>query len=138
MKSRKTLNLIFSKTNFGPTGVYVLSSISRTLHNFSTGFFSIYRGILELKYDTRISRKNGSFANKTCCALIALFVKTKIYFCRGKFENKQINENSQYGFFIWTIVIYPKIFRKMFAVLKMKPQINEHLLKMSLYNMKNC
>ena len=30
-----TLNLIFSKTSFGPTRVYFLGSISRTLHNFS-------------------------------------------------------------------------------------------------------
>ena len=34
-----TQNLIFSKTNFRPTGVYDLSSITRTSHNFSTGFF---------------------------------------------------------------------------------------------------
>ena len=34
----------FSKTNFRSTGVYVLSSISKTLHNFSTGFFPVYRG----------------------------------------------------------------------------------------------
>ena len=55
--SCKTLNLIFSKTNFWPTGLYVLSSISKILHNFSTGFFSMYRGILELKNDNRILRK---------------------------------------------------------------------------------
>ena len=90
----KTLNLIFSKTNFSPTGVYVLSSISKTLHNFSTGFFPMYRGILQLKYDTSILCKNGSFSNKTCCGLIALFLKTKIYFCCCNFVNKQTNKNS--------------------------------------------
>ena len=66
--------------NFGPTGVYVLSSITRTLDNFSTGFFLMYRGIFELKSDTSILRKNISFANKTCCALTAMFLKTKSYF----------------------------------------------------------
>ena len=81
--------MIFSKTNFGPTGVYILSSISRTLHNFSKGFFSLYSGILELKNDTSILRKNGSFANKRCCGLAALFVKAKIYFCHCNFTNKQ-------------------------------------------------
>ena len=29
--------------------MYVLRSISEALHNFSTGFFLMYRGILELK-----------------------------------------------------------------------------------------
>ena len=90
----KILNLIFSKTNFRSTEVYVLSSISKTLHNFSTRFFPMYRGILELKNDTSILRKNGSFSNKTCCGLTALFLKTKIYFCRCNFVNKQINKNS--------------------------------------------
>ena len=78
----QNLKFGFLKTNFRPTGVYVLSSISKTLHNFSTGFFPMYRGILELKHDTRILRKNGSFSNKTCCGLTAFFLKTKIYFCR--------------------------------------------------------
>ena len=39
----------------------------------------------ELKNDTTILRKSGSFTNKLCCgliALIALFVKMKIYFSR--------------------------------------------------------
>ena len=45
----QTLNLIFSKTNLRPTGVNILSSISKTLHNFSTGFFPVYRGILVQK-----------------------------------------------------------------------------------------
>ena len=85
----KTLNLIFSKTNFGPTGVYVLSFISRTWNNFSTGLFPMYRGILELKNDTVILRKHGSFANKMCCGLTALFVKTKSYFSRCNIANKQ-------------------------------------------------
>ena len=35
--------------NFRPTGVYVISSFSKTLNNFSTGFFPMYREILELK-----------------------------------------------------------------------------------------
>ena len=30
------------------------------------------RGILELKNDTSILRKNGLFLNKTCCGLAAL------------------------------------------------------------------
>ena len=30
-------------------GAYILSSISKTLHNFSTGFFPLYRGILAKK-----------------------------------------------------------------------------------------
>ena len=79
---------------FGPTGVYVLSSISRTLHNFSTGLFSMYGRTVELKNDTSILRKNGSFVNETCYALNALFVKTKIYFCHCNSGNKQININS--------------------------------------------
>ena len=29
----------FLETNLGPTGMYILSSISRTLNNFSTRFF---------------------------------------------------------------------------------------------------
>ena len=80
--------------NFRPTGVYVLSSISETLYKFSTGFFPMYKGILELKNDTRILCKNGSFVNKTSCGLTALFLKTKIYFSRCNFVNKQINKNS--------------------------------------------
>ena len=56
------------------------------LHDFSTVFFSIYRGILELKNNTNILCKNGSFANKTCCALTELFVKTNICFCRYNFR----------------------------------------------------
>ena len=54
---------------FRLTGVYILSSISKTLHNFSTGFFPMYRGILELKNHTSILCKNGSLLNKTCCRL---------------------------------------------------------------------
>ena len=110
----QNINLIFSKTNFRPTGVYVLSSISKTLHNFSTGFFPMYRGILELKNDTNILRKNGSFSNKTCCGLAALFLKTKIYFCRCNFVNKQTHKNSYYRFLILTAfnMWSPKYFRK--------------------------
>ena len=89
----------FLENKFWP-GVYVLSSISRFLHGFATGFFSMYRGMLELKNDTSISRKNGGFLNKTRCDLTALLVKTKIYFCRCKFANKQVNKNSEYRFFV--------------------------------------
>ena len=60
----------------------------------------MYRGILELKSDTSISRKNGGFLNKTCCDLTALLVKTKIYFCRCKFANKQVSKISEYHFFV--------------------------------------
>ena len=56
---------------------------------FLDGIFSVHRGMLELKNDTSISRKNGSFANKTCCSLPALFVKMKIYVCCCNFGNKQ-------------------------------------------------
>ena len=37
-------------------GFYFLSFISKTLHNFSTGFFPVYRGILEPKNGTSILR----------------------------------------------------------------------------------
>ena len=57
---------------------------------FSKGFFSLYRGILELKRDISIMHKNHLFANKTCCGLTTLFVKMKIYFCCYNFANKQI------------------------------------------------
>ena len=77
--------------NFGPIGLYVLSSISRILHNSYMGFCSMYRGILELKNDTSILRKNDSFVNETCSGLITLSVKKKIYFSRCNFANKQID-----------------------------------------------
>ena len=83
----------FLKNEFQADWVYVLSSISKTLNNFSTGFFPMHRGILELKNDTSILRKNGSFSNKTCCGFTALFLKTKIYFSRCNFVNKQISKN---------------------------------------------
>ena len=76
----------FLENEFWQTGVYVLSSVSRTLHNFSKGLFSMYRGILELKSDTSILHKNGSFANMIRCRLTALLVKTKIYIF---FNNQQ-------------------------------------------------
>ena len=47
----------FLENEFWADGVYVLSSISRTLHNFCTGFFSMYRRILELKNDTTFYAK---------------------------------------------------------------------------------
>ena len=93
----KTLNLIFSNTNIGLIGVYVLSSISRIRHNFSTGAFSMYRGILELKIHASIFRRNCSFANETYFEPTALLVKTKIYFYPCNFANKQINKNSYYS-----------------------------------------
>ena len=52
-------------------------------------YFSVYREILELKDDTSILRKNGSLAITTCCALTAVFVKRKIYFCHCNFGNKK-------------------------------------------------
>ena len=52
----------------------------------------MYRGIIELNNGTRILCRNGSFANKTCCGFTALFIKTKIYFCRCNFANKQIKK----------------------------------------------
>ena len=54
----------------------------------------MYREILELKNNTGIFCKNDLFANKTCCGVTAMFVKTKIYFCRCNFASKQINKNS--------------------------------------------
>ena len=103
---------------------------------FSTRFFSLYRGILELKNDTGILRKNGSFSNKTCCGLTALILKTKIYFCHYNFVNKQINQKFLVSFFRvgCSQYVQPKIFQKMFAVLEMELQIYVHLLKMSQYN----
>ena len=62
------------------------------MHDFSTVFFSIYGEILELKNDTSILRKSDLFANKTCCGLIALFVKRKVYYCRCNVTNKQITK----------------------------------------------
>ena len=41
------IKLIFSKMNLVATGEYILGSISRTLHNFDTGFFSINSRTLE-------------------------------------------------------------------------------------------
>ena len=76
-----------------PTGVYVLSSISKTLCNLPTGFFSMYRGIyIKLKTTLSILCKNCSFSNKTCSGLTALFLKMKIYFCCCNFVNKQITK----------------------------------------------
>ena len=112
----------FSKTNFGSTGVHVVSSISRTSHNFSMGFFSIY---------TALKRKNSSFANKPCCALISLFLKTKFTFVVVTFlVSFFCIDCSQW--------VEPKIFQKVFSLLKIEPQINGHLLKISLHNTTNC
>ena len=86
----QTLNLVFSKRNLRHTQVYVLNSIFKTLHNFSRGFFPVYRGILEPKSNTSILRKNGLFSKKTCYGLTSLFQKRKFTFV----VNKQISKNS--------------------------------------------
>ena len=76
----------FLENKISATGVYVLSSILRTSHNFIKGFFSKYRGILKLKNNAIILRKNGSFTNKTCCQKQAFtFV----------FGTSQINKQTQ-------------------------------------------
>ena len=54
-----------------------------------------YREILELKMILAFCAKNGSSANKTCCALTALFVKRKIYFSRCNFEIPRWVNHSQ-------------------------------------------
>ena len=79
--------------SFRLAGVYILSSVSKTLHKLSMGSFPMYRGILELKNDSSILHKSDLFSNKTCCGLTVLFLKTKIYFCRCDFVNKQIDKN---------------------------------------------
>ena len=43
----------------------------------------------QLEKDTSIFCKNGSLLNKTCCELIALVLKTKIYFCHCNFISYQ-------------------------------------------------
>ena len=64
----------------------------------------MYRGILELKNDTSILYKNGSFIYKTCCTLTGLFVKTKIYFCYYNSGNKQIKIPSIFfSYRLWSI-----------------------------------
>ena len=114
-----------------PTRAYVLSSITRSIRSFFKRLFSMYRGIFELKNDISIFCKNGSFANKTCCGLTVLFIKTKINFFRYNFTNKQINKNSQHHSFVQTV------FHKVSVVLEMEPQINGKLLKTFLYNVTN-
>ena len=76
----------------------------QNLTYFSTGFFSMYRGILELKNDTSILRKNGSFANKMRYSLSAVFVKIKMYFCFCNFANKQMNKNYRSYKAAWRIL----------------------------------
>ena len=95
--------------------------------------------ILVLKNNTSILRKKGSFSNKMCCSLTALFLKTKIYFCCCNFITKLINKNSSYCFFRIDCSQYvePKMFQKMFAVLEMELQIYGYLLKMVLRNVTN-
>ena len=56
---------------------------------FIITIFSMYRGTLELKSDNSTFRESGSFSSKMYCGLTALFLKTKIYFCRCNFANKQ-------------------------------------------------
>ena len=98
-------------------------------------FLELDSNILWVIVDTSILRRNGSLANETCWSLTALFVKTKIYLCCCNIENKHISKNPLNHFFPidCSQKVKPKIFQKMFAVLKMELQINEHLLKMSLY-----
>ena len=119
----QNFNFVFVENEFWPTGVYVLSSISITLHNFCPRFFSMYRGVIKLKNDTSILPKNGSFAKKTCCSLIVLFVKTKIYFfCCNNFANKQMSKSSSYFFLyrLWEIGRTQNI-PENFAILQIKP-----------------
>ena len=115
--------MIFSKTNFGPTEVYVLGSILRTLHNFSTGiFFKVERDIRAKK--TRILSKNSFFANKTSCGLTALSVKPKIYFVVLTLQIKKETKIYSIVFCIecsqWLVL---KIFYKLFVVLEMGTSI---------------
>ena len=112
----------FLENEFQVDRVYLLSSISRTLHNFSTGLFSMYRGRLKLKNVTSILHKNGSFANHTCCGLTSLFVKTKIYFCRHcNFVDKQIKKIPSIVF-SFSQQVEPKIFQKIFIDWKWNPR----------------
>ena len=98
LKVMQNFKLDFLGMNFRSTRVYVLSSISRTLHYFSTGFFSVYRGMLGLQNDTRILHKNVSFKSKMLQGSAALFIKMKIYFFCCNLVNNQINSTSQYLF----------------------------------------
>ena len=114
----------FLENEFWTDEVYVLSFISRTLHNIFTGFFSMYRKLIELKSDTRILRRNGLFGNKTCCALTALFAKKKFCFYHCNSGNKQISKNSWYHIFVQTVVNRqnPKYSRKCFQFWKWNPK----------------
>ena len=88
----------FLENEFWLTGMYVSSSISRTLHNFSTGFFSMYREILELKHDMLAFCRKMVHSHTMYFGLAALFVKTKIYFYHCNFVSKQISKSSCYCF----------------------------------------
>ena len=55
--------------------------------------FSTFRGILELKNETNILRKNSPFANKKCYGMTVPLVETKIYFFLCNFANKQIKKS---------------------------------------------
>ena len=46
----------------------------------------MYRGILELKNDTSILRKIERWQIRRVAPLTAMFVKTKVYFCRLTLE----------------------------------------------------
>ena len=65
--------------------------------------FSTFRGILELKNETNILRKNSPFANKKCYGMTVPLVETKIYFFLCNFANKQIKKSCQFRCFIQTV-----------------------------------
>ena len=62
----------------------------------------MYTGMLEVKLDTRVLRKNGSFANRlTCCSLTALFRERKCLFIVATLLiNKQAKIPSIVFFFV--------------------------------------
>ena len=70
-----------------------------------------------------------------CFGLTALYVKTKIYFYRFNFVNKQIKQNFLVSFsrIDCSQYVEPKIFRKMFLVLGIKSQSNGHLPRGCIY-----
>ena len=71
---------------------FFLGSISGTFRNFSTEFFSMYRGILELKTILAFYAKIA-LSQKNVWRLDCTIFKTKNYFCRSSFGNKQIKKN---------------------------------------------
>ena len=89
--------------------------------------------------EDEIVNDNGSFSNKTYCGLTVLFLKTKIYFYRCNFVNKQIKKKFLISIFRIDSSQYEelKIFWKMFVVLEIELLIYGHLLKMLPYNITN-